>query len=155
MKVAANGRVYGTAVERFWHNVPADRTADGCWLWQGTQRGGYGRVYDGTRQAAAHRFSYELLVGSIPEGLVIDHLCRTPLCVNPAHLEPVTAAENIRRGIPRNSKVTHCPANHVYSDQNTYRPPSTGKRMCRTCLRSKPGGSQYRMWQRHQLQGAL
>lgn len=148
MKVAKNGRVYGTPVERFWHNVPADRSEVACWEWRGTQRGGYGRIYDGTRQAGAHRFAYELLVGPIPDGQVIDHLCRNPICVNPAHLEPVTFAENVRRGVSRCSKVTHCPKGHEYTPENTYSPPGKKARMCRACFIGKPGGSQYRQARR-------
>lgn len=76
-----------------------------CWLWTGARTGGrkgqppYGFVrLDAKRRTGAHRFMYELLVGPIPEGLKLDHLCRTPLCVNPDHLEPVTQRENVRRG---------------------------------------------------------
>lgn len=74
------------------------REVDGCWLWEGALRGGYGRVKLDGRTQAAHRASYELHVGPIPSGLVLDHLCRNRSCVNPAHLEPVTTEENIRRG---------------------------------------------------------
>lgn len=71
---------------------------NGCWLWTGTiERTGYGRFWLGGRQEIAHRASYALLIGPIPEGLTIDHLCRVRACVNPDHLEPVTLAENIRR----------------------------------------------------------
>lgn len=78
---------------------------DGCWEWTGARqpdgRYDYGMFWDGTRAVRAHRFAYELLVGPIPVGLELDHLCRNPPCVNPAHLEPVTHAENIRRGVWR------------------------------------------------------
>jgi hypothetical protein len=69
-----------------------------CWTWVGavTSRG-YGSFgYEG-RIWSTHRLAYELLVGAIPAGLTIDHLCRNKLCCNPAHLEPVTLAENLRR----------------------------------------------------------
>jgi hypothetical protein len=76
----------------------------GCWLWSGytSERGYailYGRFPDGSWQKKAHRVSYERHVGVIPEGLVLDHKCRTRCCVNPAHLEPVTNEENMRRGV--------------------------------------------------------
>lgn len=83
---------------RFWDKVDKDGH-DGCWLWtDATSWNGYGRFYTGSRVMSAHRLSYELAVGPIPDGLQIDHLCRVRACVNPAHLEPVTLAENIRRG---------------------------------------------------------
>jgi len=71
-----------------------------CWNWTGyLNRAGYGRFMHEGRMQLSHRVSYETLVASIPEGLVIDHLCRNPRCVNPDHLEPVTKAENTRRGL--------------------------------------------------------
>ncbi len=109
----------------------------GCWVWTGTKTStGYGVIHeggvDGGRRLRAHRVAYELFVGPIPEGLVLDHLCRNPLCVNPEHLEPVTIGENVRRGEPPNR--TQCPRGHAYDDDNTYRRPSGG-RVCRTCAR--------------------
>jgi hypothetical protein len=87
----------------------------------------------------AHRFAYELLVGPIPEGLELDHLCRNHACVNPAHLEPVIHVENIRRGDTDaqgrcNRDKTHCPAGHPLDEANTYHNPH-GWRACRTCNR--------------------
>ena len=82
--------------ERFWAKV---RKTDGCWLWTGSHNGlGYGTIRSVGRKMYVHRYSYELLVGPIPAGLELDHLCRVPGCVNPDHLEPVTHAENLRRG---------------------------------------------------------
>ena len=71
----------------------------GCWLWIGdcTMRG-YGRIKVQRKETYAHRASYELFIGKIPAGLVVDHKCRTLCCVNPDHLEPVTQGENVRRG---------------------------------------------------------
>lgn len=68
----------------------------GCWIWQRTLIHGYGQVRRG-KTHLAHRYIYEQLVGPIPDGMHLDHLCRTPACVNPAHLEPVTPVENARR----------------------------------------------------------
>jgi len=71
----------------------------GCWIWCGTQsRNEYGRVYHDGKRRQAHRVVYELLVGAIPQGLVLDHLCRVRCCCNPAHLEAVTVRENTHRG---------------------------------------------------------
>lgn len=104
------------AIERVLARI--DTTVDGCWLWPGSKdRHGYGqvRVYtngDGTnRLVYTHRVTYEHFVGPIPEGLQLDHLCRVPLCCNPAHLEAVTQRENILRGVSPSSRAarqTHC-----------------------------------------------
>lgn len=114
----------------------------GCWPWLGyTNPGGYG-MYGLGGQRLAHRISYEMFVGSIPEGLVIDHLCRNRSCVNPAHLEPCGRGENVLRSpitMPYvNAAKTHCPRGHEYSLENTYhlvRPDGTNRRDCRTCKR--------------------
>lgn len=82
--------------ERFLSKV---KRTEGCWLWIGsTNFGGYGTYYVSGRAVRAHRFSYELFVGKIPDGLELDHLCRYKSCVNPKHLEPVTHQENVIRG---------------------------------------------------------
>jgi len=106
----------------------------GCWLWTAAVKNhtpgrDYGAIHYAQRQQSAHRVVYELCVGPIPEGLQIDHLCRTPRCVNPSHLEPVTSKENARRGIW--GMKTHCPQGHPYDEANTYT--HGGKRFCRKC----------------------
>lgn len=125
-------RIEGTPEQRFWAN--ADQ-ADGCWLWLGeVNDSGYGVIWLGKRRTRAHRFGYELIVGPVPDGLDLDHLCRVRRCVNPAHLEPVTRRMNLLRGetLPAAQvKRTHCPKGHVYSKQNTR--VLNGSRYCRTC----------------------
>ncbi len=122
----------------------------GCWIWTGQkQDSGYGRLgIDGTTKVA-HKFFYEQLVGPVPEGMVLDHLCHTESdcpggpacphrpCVNPAHLEPVTQKENINRGntAKRMSSKTHCPQGHEYNVENTK---INGRsRQCRKCGRDR------------------
>jgi HNH endonuclease len=117
---AARGR-WGdrTLEERFAAKVRINE-ATGCWLWQASKDPrGYGQINVDGRPTKAQRVAWELFVGPIPEGLHIDHLCRVPSCVNPAHLEPVTAAENTRRQLAAighpNSRKTHCPRGHPYN----------------------------------------
>lgn len=106
------------------------RNVDGCLIWTGrVGPDGYGRC----GHKSAHRRVYEALVGPIPAGLELDHLCRTRLCVEPTHLEPVTHAENIRR---RYRLQTHCVNGHEFNGVNTYMRP-TGHRDCRECIRRR------------------
>jgi len=124
--------------ERFWEKV---QVGPHCWLWlAGRDGNGYGKFSpEGRRLVGAHRFSYELLVGPIPDGLHIDHLCRVPLCVNPAHMEPVTCQVNVLRGIAptaRNARKTHCDHGHEFTPENTRRGES-GRRICRECERRR------------------
>ncbi len=82
---------------RFDEKIHKDE-ANGCWLWTAARNeNGYPLLWAGGKMIRAHRFSYEVHVGSIPAGLDLDHLCRVRHCVNPAHLEPVTRSENLRR----------------------------------------------------------
>lgn len=130
-----------TSEERFWPNV---QPTGFCWLWTAGQNGaGYGSFSFEGRDSLAHRVAYELLVGPIPEGLVLDHLCRITLCVNPDHLDPVTQAVNMERGRVRAAKraITHCPSGHEYAGRNLYTPPAGG-RYCRTCINER--GRAYR-----------
>lgn len=74
-------------------------SATGCWIWTGRlNRNGYGRAAIGGREPVAHRAIYEAVIGPIPIGHVLDHLCRNRPCVNPWHMEPVTVAVNTHRG---------------------------------------------------------
>jgi len=114
------------------------RFTDACWYWEGTRSTkGYGRIFVMRKPIQAHRAIYELLVGPIPEGLTLDHLCRNRLCVKPEHLEPVTNRENIRRGIgpsAQAARATHCRKGHAYSEENTRRH-RDGSRVCKQCDR--------------------
>jgi hypothetical protein len=113
--------------------------ADGCWEWAGAHnRDGYGTAYTGTRPLGAHRVIYELLVGPIPEGLTIDHLCRNRGCVNPSHMEPVPKRVNLLRGVgvgALHAAKTHCVHGHPFDAENT-RITSRG-RVCRQCHRER------------------
>ncbi len=105
----------------------------GCWLWIGTKsRKGYGYIKTGGRSRSAHRMAYELMVGQVPAGLELDHLCCNRACVNPGHLEPVTHLENVRRALVRR---TSCLRGHPFDAENTYS--YRGRRICRECSRSR------------------
>lgn len=95
----ASARRVASPGVRFWTKV---KRGDECWEWQGEILWtGYGRFSVSPKvKILAHRYAYEATNGAIPEGLVIDHLCRNRRCVNPDHLEPVTRSENVKRGLP-------------------------------------------------------
>lgn len=130
------------ALEQFWANVdkngpvPVQRPELGpCWLWKAGRTNGYGVCSVDGRHIRAHRFAYEALVGPIPPGKELDHLCRNRPCVNPDHVEPVTTAVNVLRGVgptARAARATHCPQGHPYDEQNTRVRPD-GSRACRRC----------------------
>lgn len=108
----------------------ADRTTvdpdTGCWNWTGRKtHDGYGRT---EHQGATyvHRISYELFVGPIPQGYEVDHLCRNTSCCNPAHLEPVTKAENLARRV----RLKTCRREH---DETSMYVDIRGRRRCREC----------------------
>lgn len=116
---------------RFWEKVRKGE----CWEWTGciTNRG-YGLFQDGKKLRSVHRWSYERFIGQIPDGLTIDHLCRNRACVRPDHLEPVSARENVLRGIgisAENARKTECLRGHPLSGDNLYL--YQGKRHCRAC----------------------
>jgi hypothetical protein len=123
-------------LERFWSRV--QKTA-ACWLWTGNPSNrGYGQITVGGVTWTAHRYSYFIHNGPIPDGHEVDHLCRVRLCVNPAHLEVVTHHQNLLRGsgfAATNAAKTQCANGHEFTPENTYVRPS-GWRSCRTCKRA-------------------
>jgi hypothetical protein len=121
-----------SAAERFWAKV---QKSDSCWLWIGAKsKNGYGNFKARSYvNVPAHRWSYEMARGDIPEGLHLDHLCRTPLCVNPAHLEAVPQGINTLRGngfSGTNARKTHCVKGHDLARAYVNR---DGQRKCREC----------------------
>jgi HNH endonuclease len=134
---------------RFWSKTSHDLDT-GCINWNAYRnpRGGYGRFKRHGKLEVAHRVAYELAGGTIPADLTLDHLCRNTRCVNPLHLEPVTVAENIRRGTQgwQQRATTHCPRGHAYDETNTYMNPR-GQRLCRTCGRDRMR-ERRRQWQK-------
>ena len=121
--------------DRYWAKV--DASGD-CWEWTATKRGGYGRIrgqHDGAergRYLQAHRVGWELLVGPIPEGMTIDHLCRNRGCQNIDHLEVVTLAENIRRGLKRHKPFTPSGC-RTHGLVYWYKNPGDHQARCRRC----------------------
>lgn len=120
-----------------------DITDEGCWEWSaGRSKDGYGLVWWEGKMHLVHRILYEGLVGPIPDGLELDHLCRNHACANPDHLQPVTHQVNCARGEVglstgrRNRAKTHCPKGHEYIGENLYINPA-GQRQCRTCMRER------------------
>ena len=122
--------------ERFWSFVDAE--AD-CWVWTGSRHPtGYGQFAAKGGTKRSHRFAWELLVGEIPHAMTLDHICRNKPCVNPDHMEVVTAQENnLRSGSfsALNARKTHCRHGHEFTPENTYVQYNKGKpgRRCRTC----------------------
>lgn len=110
-----------------------------CWIYGGyLNDAGYGMIgIPGGKVVRAHRVAYEELVAAISGGLELDHLCRNRACWNPWHTEPVTHAENIRRGHGglHHARKTHCPQGHPYDAENTYQPPGKTHRNCLACYR--------------------
>ena len=134
-----------TVGERFWQKVDRSGGPDACWPWLGGKcSDGYGTFWVGGKTVGAHRVAYTLLVGPVPDGLTLDHLCRARGCVNPAHLEPVVHRINVLRGASfsaTNAQATHCPNGHPYDEKNTrFRP--RGGRECRACHNRRTGARQ-------------
>ncbi|MDQ3573658.1 MAG: HNH endonuclease [Actinomycetota bacterium] len=115
-----------TPSERFFAKVEKTPT---CWLWTASLDGcGYGLFRPSSKRTVrAHRWAYEHIVGAIPDGLELDHLCRVRNCVNPAHLEPVTFRENQRR-----AWKSHCLRGHEFTDENTH-----WVRVCKACWKAR------------------
>ena len=139
---------YSRLSDRFDEKVIAEA---GCWVWTSARDGkGYGLFWYQGRSVRAHRMAWFLAGLHVPQGLVLDHKCRNPACVNPAHLEPVTNRENTLRGNNRAvlsarwATITECPRGHPYSPENTYRTKS-GTRSCKECKREAN-----RQWKRRQ-----
>lgn len=114
-----------------------DRTPT-CHIWLGAINPyGYGLIFIEGKHKQAHRVAYEAVNGEIPQGMIINHLCRVRNCVNAEHLEATTHRRNILTGISPsaiNSRKTHCKAGHEYNEANTRITPR-GWRVCRICAR--------------------
>jgi hypothetical protein len=117
--------------KRFWKKVKVHQPA-GCWRWKGTlDRLGYGSFWIAGKNYRAHRLAYTLLIGAIPDGLQLDHLCRNPSCVNPDHLQPVTNRENLARSQAPSHRVRRlgvCQKGH-----SDFRVRADGRWVCRVC----------------------
>lgn len=126
----------GTTKEKLLLNHVVDGE---CWRWTGSKSKttGYGKMRVSCKDRLVHRLSYETFVGPIKDGLCIDHLCFVRDCINPAHLEQVTHAENSRR---RTRRITHCKQGHPYDEENTYlwksKVDGSVHRQCRSCIRA-------------------
>lgn len=133
---------YPSMPKRMLEQIHFCRHGPGCWDWAGYLRdNGYGQKWKDGRLTGAHRAAYEYVVGEIPPGLDIDHLCRNHGCINPQHLEPVTRRENNIRGMlgelnaKRSANQGHCKHGHAFTVENTR--VAYGKRHCRNCSRNK------------------
>lgn len=130
-------------LSRFWEKVTK---TSGCWLWTGALGNGYGRFKVNGRLYGAHRLAVVIATGEdVPAGLVIDHLCRTPACVNPDHLECVTLRENTLRGVAPNAHGARmraaglCPGGHdLNATGHRYPSGRIGCRACITAYRARP-----------------
>lgn len=142
-------KVRPTIIERFWSKVDKNGPIPGyrpelgnCWVWTAGGDKGYGKfMVKNHEEVKAHRFSWEIANNKkIPDGLVVDHLCRVPACVRPDHLEPVTNTENLRRGIGNfvaiAARATHCKNGHKYPERPA--PYCYPARRCEICYRIRP-----------------
>lgn len=127
-----DGTIITMNVDQFWTRVDKTET---CWLWTASKTtAGYGNLTLDGKQDYAHRVSYRLMVGPIPAGLHVDHLCRVRHCVNPEHLEVVTHAENVRRGLaPFGVIRTECKRGHDITNPANVRVTAKGSKQCLVC----------------------
>lgn len=133
-------RVYQQSIRWILDRVEIDE--NGCWIWQNAlYPTGYGACGDNRGGGYAHRASWEIANGAIPEGLTLDHLCRVRACVNPDHLDPCTLGENVMRSpialAAINARKTHCVNGHAFDDDNTRFVGPNRHRKCRACGRDK------------------
>lgn len=136
----ATGARRQRTVEEWFAEYALPEPNGGCHIWLGTlDKNGYGVINAGPRKIFAHRAAYELYIGPIPVGLVLDHLCRVHCCVNELHLEAVTIAENVRR-MPKSAhncaRKTHCKHGHPFAGDNLL-VLGDGERSCRECGRAR------------------
>lgn len=129
-----------TPDDRFWEKVSFGEASESplhlgpCWIWVATVgENGYGQfMHEDGHLVKAHRWSFTHLIGEVPVGLDLDHLCKNRACVHPLHLEPVTrSVNNLRGGLSK----PHCPKGHFYDIENTgYQ--KNGNRYCKACSRN-------------------
>lgn len=134
----------GTPFERAMRRVLVDEST-GCWEWQGSKvPAGYGHLnVGGGRFRHAHIVTYEELVGVVPDGLELDHLCRNRSCVNPEHLEAVTHHENVLRGASAlHHRTGRCGRGHDLSEHGYQR--KDGRLNCRECRREKRAAEEWK-----------
>ena len=139
MKLNLTPKQFGRPVSRFWANV---QKTNGCWEWTGGKHApGYGRLFVATKEMRAHRFSWLIHNGRIPDGLFVCHKCDNPNCVNPEHLFLGTHQDNMDDMVAKGRVVsacgrkTHCLNGHKFTVENTY-DDKRGKRGCRACRKS-------------------
>ena len=124
---------------RFWARCDRSGGPEACWPWLGAlSRDGYGQLRLGGKTVYAHHVACELVGKTVPDGWVRDHLCRNRSCANPGHIEAVTFAENVRRGVSccaANARKTSCLQGHEYSEESTIVGPNG--RECRVCRKER------------------
>lgn len=137
-RLRRTGRVDRPSLEeRFFAHVTED--ANGCWIFDKVNDKGYALFHVDRIPVEGHRWCYLFLIGEVPAGLTLDHLCRVRRCVNPWHLDVVPHRINILRGVGPaavNAKRTQCVDGHPFTRENTYVTPD-GRRQCRICMRRR------------------